>query len=125
MSSIPELTKDVAHHLGELFRNELKLARVEAIESARSLGGVMMQIGVATAFITAAAVLGFMAIAYGFAVYIPMWAGLGIAAFAATLAALIFYLSARSAISGQNLTLPRTREQIGRDLETLKEHIPS
>ena len=31
--SIPELTKDVAFHLGDMFRNELKLARVEATES--------------------------------------------------------------------------------------------
>lgn len=125
MASIPELTKDVAQHLGDMFRNELRLARAEAVESAKSLTGAMVQIGVGTAFGTAAITLGLMAVADGFAIYIPMWAGLGIAAFAAALAALIFIQSAKAAISPKKLSLPKTRDQIGRDIQSIKEHLPS
>lgn len=125
MASIPELTKDVAQHLGDMFRNELRLARAEAVESAKSLTGAMVQIGIGTAFGTAAITLGLMAVADGFAIYIPMWAGLGIAAFAAALAALIFIQSAKAAISPKKLSLPKTRDQIGRDIQSFKEHLPS
>lgn len=125
MASIPELTKDVAQHLGDMFRNELRLARAETVESAKSLTGAMVQIGIGTAFGTAAITLGLMAVAQGFAIYLPVWAGLAIAAFAAALAALIFIQSARSAISPKNLTFPKTRDQIGRDIQSIKEHMPS
>ena len=125
MASIPELTKDVAQHLGDMFRNELRLARAETVESAKSLTGAMVQIGIGTAFGTAAITLGLMAVAQGFAIYLPVWAGLAIAAFAAALAALIFIQSARSAISPKNLTLPKTRDRIGRDIQSIKEHMPS
>lgn len=125
MASIPDLTKDVAHHLGDMFRNELRLARVEAVESAKSLTGAMVQIGIGTAFATAAITLALLAVANGFAIYIPMWAGLAIVAFAAAVAAFIFIQSARSAISPKALSLPKTREQIGRDIQSLKEHLPS
>jgi len=125
VASIPDLTKDVAHHLGDMFRNELRLARVEAVESAKSMSGAMVQLGVGIAFATAAVMLGFLAVANGFSIYIPMWAGLAIAAFAAALAALIFILSARATISPKNLSLPKTRDQIGRDIQSIKEHLPS
>lgn len=125
MASIPELTMEVAHHLGDMFRNELRLARVEAVESAKSLTGAMVQIGVGTAFGTAAITLGLLALANGFAIYIPLWAGLAIAALAAALAAFIFIQSARAAISPKALSLPKTRDQIGRDIQTIKEHLPS
>lgn len=125
MASIPELTMEVAHHLGDMFRNELRLARVEAVESAKSLTGAMVQIGIGTAFGTAAITLGLLALANGFAIYIPLWAGLAIAALAAALAAFIFIQSARAAISPKALSLPKTRDQIGRDIQTIKEHLPS
>ena len=125
MTSIPELTKDVAHHLGDMFRNELRLARVEAVESAKSLTGAMVQIGIGTAFATAAITLALLAAANGFAIYIPMWAALAIVAVAAAIAAFMFIQSARHAISPEALSLPKTREQIGRDIQSLKEHIPS
>ena len=125
MTSIPELTKDVAHHLGDMFRNELRLARVEAVESAKSLSGAMVQIGIGTAFATAAITLALLAAANGFAIYIPMWGALAMVAAAAAIAAFIFIQSARHAISPEALSLPKTREQIGRDIQSLKEHIPS
>ena len=125
MASIPELTKDVAHHLGDMFRNELRLARVEAVESAKSLTGAMVQIGIGTAFATAAITLSLLAAANGFAIYIPMWAGLAIVAFAAAIAAFIFIQSARHALAPKALSLPKTRDQIGRDIQSLKEHFPS
>jgi uncharacterized membrane protein YqjE len=125
VASIPELTKDIAHHLGDMFRNELRLARVEAVESAKALTGSLVQIGIGVAFGTAAITLGLMAIAYGFAIYIPMWGALAIAAVASAIAAFIFIQSARAAVSPETLSLPKTREQIGRDIQNIKEHLPS
>lgn len=125
MATIPELTKDLAHHLSEMFRNELRLARAELVESAKSLTGSLLQIGVGIAFATAAITLGLLAVANGFALYMPMWGALSISAFAAAIAAFVFIQSARAAVSPEQLSLPKTREQIGRDIQNIKEHLPS
>ncbi|HOZ27013.1 MAG TPA: hypothetical protein PLH23_06910, partial [Hyphomonadaceae bacterium] len=73
----------------------------------------------------AAITLAFLAAANGFAIYIPMWAGLVIVSIAAAIAAFIFIQSARHAISPKALSLPKTRDQIGRDIQSIKEHLPS
>lgn len=123
--SIPELTRDVAGHLGDMFRNELRLARVEAVESTKQLSGAAAQMGIGLAFATAAIILGLMAIAYAFALYIPMWASFAIVAVAAALPAFTYVHAARKAISPEKFSLPKTREQIGRDIQNIKEHLPS
>jgi uncharacterized membrane protein YqjE len=123
--SIPELTRDVASHLGDMFRNELRLARVEAVESTKSLSNAGVQIGLGMAFATAAIVLGLTAIAYGFSLYLPLWASFAIVAFAAAIPALTYIHAGRKALSPDSLSLPKTRKQIGRDIKSLKEHFPS
>ena len=123
--SIPELTRDVAGHLGDMLRNELRLARVEAIESTKQLSGAATQMGVGLAFATAAVILGLAAIAYGFSLYIPMWASFAIVAVAAAIPAYTYVHAARKAISPDTFSMPKTREQIGRDIQNIKEHLPS
>ncbi|MFT3723149.1 MAG: phage holin family protein [Hyphomonadaceae bacterium] len=123
--SIPELTRDIAGHLGDMFRNELKLARAETVESTKQLSGAAIQLALGMAFATAAIILGLMAIAHAFAIYVPIWASFAIVAIAAALPAFTYVHAARKAISPEKFSLPKTREQIGRDIQNIKEHLPS
>jgi hypothetical protein len=125
MSTIPDLTKELVNNFGDMIRNELKLARTEATDSAKAMGGGLLQIGVGAAFAAAAIILIAMAAIEAMPDGIPRWAAYGLAGVAAGVVGLVFMSAAKSAIAPKSLTLPRTREQIGRDIQTLKEHIPS
>lgn len=125
MSSIPELTKEMVHHLGDMFRNELKLARTEAVESAKSMGGSLAMMGVGVAFAVSAITLIGFAIVELLPAEFPRWAAFALAGIAAGVAALLFMNAGKSAIAPKSLTLPKTREQVGRDIQTIKEHLPS
>jgi hypothetical protein len=125
VTSIPELTKEMVHHLGDMFRNELKLARTEAFDSARSMGGSLAQLGAGIAFAMAAITLGGMAIVEALPPEVPRWAAFLLAALAAGLAGLVFFQMAKASMTPRSLTLPRTRDQLGRDIQTIKEHLPS
>lgn len=121
--SIPELTKDVAFHLGDMFRKELKLARVEATESARSLsGGFTLTV---SAFVAGAASFTLLLFGFAFALslYVQMWAAALIAAATGGLITLVLALCARSAFKAKDLSLPRTREQVSRDFRNISEHL--
>lgn len=125
MSSIPELTKEMVHHLGDMFRNELKLARTEAVESAKSMGGSLAMMGVGVAFAVSAITLIGFAVVELLPAEFPRWAAFALAGIAAGVAALLFMNAGKSAIAPKSLTLPKTREQVGRDIQTIKEHLPS
>ena len=125
MSSIPELTKEMVHHLGDMFRNELKLARTEAVDSAKKMGGSLEMIGIAVAFAIAAITLIGFAIVELLPAEFPRWAAFALAGIAAGVAALLFMNAGKSALTPKSLTLPKTREQVGRDIQTIKEHLPS
>lgn len=125
MTTIPDLTKELVGHFGDMVRNELKLARTEAMESAQKMGGGLVQIGLGAAFAAAAITLLCMAAIEAMPEDIPRWAAFVMAGVAAALAGLIFMQAAKSAIAPKSLTLPKTRQQVGRDIQTLKEHIPS
>lgn len=125
MSSIPELTKEMVSHLGDMFRNELKLARTEAVESARKMGGSLALIGVGVAFATAAITLMGFALVELLPAEFPRWAAFAIAGVASGVAAMLFMQAGRAKIAPDSLTFPKTREQVGRDIQTIKEHLPS
>ncbi len=125
MSSIPELTKEMVHHLGDMFRNELKLARVEAVESAKAMGGGLAQMAIGVAFAVSAITLIGIAVAEALPADFPRWAAFALAGIASGVAALLFMQAAKSAIAPKSLTLPKTREQVGRDIQAIKEHLPS
>lgn len=125
MSSIPELTKEMVHHLGDMFRNELKLARTEAVDSARKMGGSLALIGVGVAFaVSAITLLGF-AVVELLPVDFPRWAAFAMAGVASGVAAMLFMHAGKSKIAPASLTFPKTRDQVGRDIQTIKEHLPS
>ncbi len=125
MSSIPELTKEMVQHLGDMFRNELKLARTEAVQSAKSMGGSLVLIGVGVAFAVAAVTLIGFALVELLPADFPRWAAFALAGVAAGVAAMLFMNAGKSAIAPDSLTFPKTREQVGRDIQTIKEHLPS
>ena len=125
MSSIPELTKEMVHHLGDMFRNELKLARTEAVDSAKKMGGSLALIGIGVAFAVSAITLIGFAIVELLPAEFPRWAAFALAGIAAGVAALLFMNAGKSAIAPKSLTLPKTREQVGRDIQAIKEHLPS
>lgn len=125
MSSIPDLTKELVGNFGDIIRNELKLARTEATESAKQMGGGLAFIGLGAAFAAAAITLICMAGIEALPEDIPRWAGYAMVGVATAIASLIFMQTAKSSLSPKSLTLPKTREQIGRDVQTLKEHLPS
>lgn len=125
MSSIPELTKEMVHHLGDMFRNELKLARTEAVDSARKMGGSLVLIGVGVAFAVSAITLIGFGIVELLPVEFPRWAAFAMAGVASGVAAMLFMQAGKSKIAPTSLTFPKTREQVGRDIQTIKEHLPS
>lgn len=125
MSTIPDLTKEVVHHLGDMFRNELKLARAEAVDSAKAMTGSLMMIGIGVAFAVSAITLIGIGVAEVVPFEFPRWAAFALVGIASGVGALLFMQAGKSAISPTSLTLPKTREQVGRDIQAIKEHLPS
>jgi Flp pilus assembly protein TadB len=121
--SIPELTRDMAFHLGDMFRNELKLARAEATEGVKSMSGAFGLFIAGMAFGAAAITTAFLAIAYLVASLMPMWTSLAIVAIAGGVIAWLLIQMAQHAMKPEDLSLPKTREQVSRDLKTLSERV--
>lgn len=125
MSTIPDLAKEMVHHLGDMFRNELRLARTEAIDSAKSMSGSFTQLGVGVAFAAAAIMLLGFAVVEALPPEIPRWAAFALAGLALGVIGLVFMQMGKARFAPKSLTLPKTREQVGRDIQTFKEHLPS
>lgn len=125
MSTIPDLTKEVVHHLGDMFRNELKLARAEAVDSATAMTGSLVMIGIGVAFAVSAITLIGIGVAEVVPFEFPRWAAFALVGIASGVGALLFMQAGKSAISPKSLTLPKAREQVGRDIQAIKEHLPS
>lgn len=121
--SITELTKDLAANAGDLFRNEVRLARAEAVESIKGMGAGIVRAALGLVLAGAAVTLALFALAYALAEVMPMW---GAALIGALIGAAIAYWLVKSglkAISVDNMKLPRTAEQVSRDLRTIKEKV--
>jgi membrane protein implicated in regulation of membrane protease activity len=125
VSTIPDLTKEMMHHLGDMFRNELRLARTEAVDSAKTMGASLALMGAGIAFGVAAITLTGIAVAELLPAEVPRWLAFLIAAIVAAVAAFAFVKAGQSALTPKSLTLPKTREQVGRDIKAIKEHLPS
>jgi uncharacterized membrane protein YqjE len=121
--SIPELTKDMAFHLGDMFRNELKLARVEATEGVKSLSGAVGMIAAGAVVGASALTLGLFAVAYALANVMPIWAAAAAVAILAAIVAWILVKAGQKAMHTDELALTRTREQVSRDIKTISERV--
>ena len=73
--SLADLTKDLAANAGDLFRNEVRLARAEAVESVKGMGAGLVRAALGVALAGAALTLGLFALAYALGEVMPMWAG--------------------------------------------------
>jgi Flp pilus assembly protein TadB len=121
--SIPELTKEMAFHLGDMFRNEVKLAKVEAAEGVKSLSGAFRLYIAAAAIGACALTLGLLSVAYLISLVMPLWTAMAIVAIGAGILCWILVEAAQKAAKPDELSLPKTREQVSRDLKTLSERV--
>ena len=121
--SIPELTKDMAFHLGDMFRNELKLARVEATEGVKSLSSAVGLIAAGAVVGASALTLVLFALAYALSSVMPMWAAAAVVGVLSAIIAWMLVKAGQKAMNADELSLTRTREQVSRDLKTLSERV--
>jgi hypothetical protein len=121
--SLAELTKDLALNAGDLFRNELRLARAEAVESVKGMGAGIIRAALGVVLAGAAVTLALFALAYALGEVMPMW---GAALIGAAVGGAIAYWLVKSGlndISVDRISLPKTAEQVARDLRTIKEKV--
>jgi hypothetical protein len=123
--SLPELTADLAFQMGDLLRNEVRLARAEAMENIKDMGAGILRATLGIALAGAAVTLGLFALAYGLSLIIPMWAAALIGAVIGGLLARHLIKSGLKAASVERITLPKTTEQVSRDLRLIKENVTS
>jgi hypothetical protein len=121
--SIADLTKDLALNAGDLFRNEVRLARAEAVESIKGMGDGIVRFALGIALAAAAVTLGLFALAYALGEVMPMWAGALAGALVGGVIAYWLVKSGLSDISVDRLKLPKTAEQVARDLRSIKEKV--
>lgn len=121
--SLADLTKDLASDAGDLFRNEVRLARAEAVESIKGMGDGVVRAALGIALAGAAVTLGLFAIAYALGEIMPMWAASLIGAVIGGIIAYVLVKSGLKAISVDRISLPRTAEQVSRDLRSIKEKV--
>lgn len=123
--SIGDLARDLAADAGDLFRNEVRLARAEAVESVKGMGEGLVRAALGLVLAGAAVTLALFALAYALGSIMPMWAAALIGAVVGGLIAYGLVKSGLKAISVQRISLPRTAEQVSRDLRTIKETVSS
>ncbi len=119
--TLSELTLDLASHMGDLVRNEVRLARAEAMEGLHHIGGGIVRASIGIAFAGAAVTLGLFAIAYAIGESMPAWAGALIAAALGGVIAFFLIKSGLKAASLEHVNLSRTMQSVSRDIKLTKE----
>lgn len=122
--SISELTMDLASQAGDLIRNEIKLARAEAFENIKQMGGGIVRAALGVVLAGSAVTLGLFALAYALGETMPMWAAALVGGVIAGGLAYILIKSGLKAASVDHIALPKTADQISRDLRLIKENTP-
>jgi hypothetical protein len=121
--TLADLTRDLAADAGDLVRNEVRLARAEAVESVKGMGDGIVRAALGVALAGAAVTLALFALAYALGEIMPMW---GAALIGAALGGVIAYWLVKSGlkeVSVDRIALPRTAEQVARDLRAIKEKV--
>jgi membrane protein len=119
--SLSSLAADLTAQAGDLVRNEIRLARAEAVESLKALGAAAVFGGLGIVMAGAALTLALLGGAYLLALAMPFWAA---ALIMAALGAIVAYLlvdRARKIIATKPIQLPRTRHQLAQDISLIKE----
>jgi len=123
--TLPELTMDLASQVGDLLRNEVRLARAEAVENVKQMGSGVVRAALGVVLAGSAVTLGLFALAYALGETMPMWAAALIGAIIAGVLAYILIKSGLKAASVDNVSLPLTTKQVSRDLRAIKESVTS
>src|SRR5262245_22031559 len=106
--SISELTMDLAKQAGDLLRNEVRLARAEAVDSVRQMRAGLVRTALGVALAGAAITLGLFAIMYALGTIMPLWGAALIGAIVGGVLAYALIKSGLKAASVERLALPRT-----------------
>ncbi|MGD9966505.1 MAG: phage holin family protein [Hyphomonadaceae bacterium] len=122
--TLSELTMDLASQAGDLLRNEIRLARAEAMENIGQMSGGIIRTALGVVLAGAALTLGLFALAYALGQILPMWAAALIGAVIGGLVAYVMIKSGLKAFSLKHVALPRTAKQVSRDLRLIKENTP-
>jgi hypothetical protein len=122
--TLPELTMDLANQVGDLLRNEVRLARAEAMESVKHMGGGILRAALGVALAGAAVTLGLFALAYALGEIMPMWVAAFVGALFGGVLAYLLIKSGLKAASVERINLPRTASQVKADLRLIKENTP-
>jgi hypothetical protein len=119
--SLSDLTRDLAANVSDLFRNEVRLARAEAVENVKDLAGGLARLALGLAVAGAAVTLALAALAAALSMVMPMWAGALIAAIVGGVIAYALVSAGRKALSTKPFAMPRTARSVSRDIHTIKE----
>ena len=120
--TLSELTHDLAAQAGDLLRNEFRLARAEAMDNVKQMGGGIVRAAIGVAFAGGAVTLGLFALAYALGEVLPMWVAALSGAVIGGVLAYVLIKSGLKAASLSQVAMPRTAEQISRDLRLVKEN---
>ncbi len=121
--TLPDLLKDAAAAFSEIVRNEVRLARTEAMENVRGMSGGVMRAAIGVALGGAAATLLLIALAALLSELMPVWLGALIAALVGAGVAYALVKSGMKAAAQQPLNLPRTASSVSRDVQVIKENV--
>lgn len=122
--TLSELTLDLAAQASDLLRNEIRLARAEAMDNVKAMGGGIVRAALGLVLGGAALTLALFALAYGLGQLMPMWAAALVGAVIGGVIAYVLVKSGLKAASLSHVALPRTAEQVSRDLRLIKENTP-
>ncbi|GAM97843.1 hypothetical protein U91I_01472 [alpha proteobacterium U9-1i] len=121
--TLAELASDVAAQAGDLMRNEIRLARAEAMENVREMGDGMLRTAFGVALAGSSVTLGLFGGAYLIGLVLPLWAAALIMAVVGGVSSQLILRSGLKALSTEKISLPKTSRQISRDLNLIKENI--
>lgn len=122
--SLTELTVDLASQVGDLVRNEVRLARAETVDSIKHMGAGIARAALGLVLAGAAVTLGLFALAYGLAELMPLWAAALLCAAIGGVSAYLLVKSGLKSVSVDRIALPRTAKHVARDLRLIKEKTP-
>lgn len=121
--TLPQLTSDLASQVSDLFRNEVRLARAEAMENVRQMGDGVVRAALGVALAGAAVTLALFALAYALGEIMPMWAAALVGAGLGGVIAYVLVKTGLKAASVEAVSMPRTSQQVAADLRLIKENI--
>lgn len=122
--SLSQLAKDLTTQVSDLMRNEVRLARAETMQVVKSMGAGVMRAALGVVFAGAAVTLVLFALAHLLADAMPLWIAALLSAAIGGIAAYLLIKSGIQSLSEDRPALPRTTENVTRDLRLIKENTP-